>query len=177
MRKLLVNFWWIVSLSVIFAFILYWLYEPAFSFSTFIVNDVGDGYGYYNNPFLGNVRRIYMVGLAVPKPTWYFTEPGPLSCFFALNFVGSSYLIADNKISSRFKYTNLVAGLCTLSVTFYVFLFLFISYKVLKNTNLVIKIFIVCLLIIIIYTSLNGGFDWVNIFLMREHLKMTEWAD
>ena len=50
--------------------------------------------------------------------------------FFALNFVGSSYLIADNKISSRFKYTNLVAGLCTLSVTFYIFLVLFFSWWV-----------------------------------------------
>lgn len=164
MRKLLVNFWWIVSLSVIFAFILYWLYEPAFSFSPLIVNDAGDSYGYYNNPFLGNVRRIYMVGLVVPKPTWYFIEPGPLSCFFALNFVGASHLIADKKISGRFKYTNLVAGLCTLSVTFYIFLVLFFSFKVLRKANLVMKIFIGCLLIVFIYTSLNGGFDWLNIF-------------
>jgi hypothetical protein len=164
MRKLLVNFWWIVSLSVIFAFTLYWLYEPAFSYSELIVNDGGDGYAYYNNPFLGNLRRIYMVGLAVPKPTWYFTEPGPLSCFFALNFVGASHLIAEKKICGLFKYTNLVAGLCTLSVTFYIFFVLFISFKVLKNTNLMSKIFLLCLFIIFIYTSLNGGFDWLNLF-------------
>lgn len=164
LRKLLVNFWWLVSLSVIISFVLYWVYEPAFSYAPLIVNDAGDGYGYYNNLLLGNVRRIYMVGIPVPKPTWYFVEPGPLSCFFALNFVGAKNFIADKSLSDRFKYCNLIAGLCTLSVTFYIFLALFYAFKMIENSSLITKMILITILVLFAYTWFTGGFEWLNVF-------------
>jgi len=103
LRKILVNFWILVSLSVIIGFALYWVDDSVFTYAPLEVNQDGDGYDYYNNILLGNLRLPYMFGMQVPKASWYFTEAGPISCLFALNFVGAKYLIADKSHCVRFK--------------------------------------------------------------------------
>lgn len=164
LRKYLVNFWMLVSISVIFGFVLYWIYEPAFSFAPLDIGDGGDGYGYFNNPLLGNIRKIYMFGFQVPKPTWYFVEPGPLSCFLAMNFVGAKYLVSDELQCNRFKYISLIAGLCTLSVTFYIFLVLFFVLKIIGKFGFFTKLILIGFLALFVFTWFTGGFDWLNIF-------------
>lgn len=156
-------FWLIVSISVILSFILYWINPNLFSYSPIEVNEFGDGYEYYNNFYLGNLRLPYMFGNPVPKPSWYFFEAGLLSCFFMLNFVGSKYLIENRYRRIIFTYSNLIAGLCTLSVTFYLCLSFILIYYVFNNLKLLLLISIIIFLTSLILFFGFSYFDLIEL--------------
>lgn len=165
LRPLLVKFWMFVSLSVIFSFVLYWVADSAFTYAPLVINDAGDGYEYYNNILLGNIRLPYSFGMQVPKSSWYFNEAGQLSCFFALNLVGAKYLVSGRVKCFYFQAINLLAGLCTLSATFYFLLFVLLVFWLLMNMKSIAILLVALIMPLLIYVTVNLQYDWLDFFL------------
>lgn len=159
LKSAFIKFWVLVSASVIASALLFWMARDVFTYSPLIVSDAGDAYSYYNNPFLGNIRISYFFGVAVAKVSWYFIEAGPLSFFFAFNFMSASYLIDDPKKRTRFQWLSLIAGMSTLSISFYIFLAFVLGYMLLSKWKLYSAIGTVILLMAVALGSTEDMFE------------------
>lgn len=159
LKSLFIKFWVLVSVSVIASAALFWVAREVFTYSPLIVSEAGDAYSYYNNPFLGNIRISYFFGVAVAKVSWYFIEAGPLSFFFAFNFLSAKYLIDNRKKRVRFQCLSLIAGMSTLSISFYIFLVFVLGYMLLSKWKLYLGIAIIILLTAIALGSDGDMFE------------------
>jgi hypothetical protein len=159
LKSLFIKFWVLVSASVIASAVLFWVAREVFTYSPLIVSEAGDAYAYYNNPFLGNIRISYFFGVAVAKVSWYFIEAGPLSFFFAFNFLSAKYLIDNQKKQIRFQWLSLIAGMSTLSISFYIFLVFVLGYMLLSKWKLYFGIAIIILLTAIALGSTGDMFE------------------
>lgn len=90
-------------------------------------------YLYYHNSLLGNVVPKHFGIIILPRYTGWFFEPGFLGYFFGMNMFISEYLFADRRRQRHFKWLNTIAGILTVSLTFYFFLISFILFKFSKK--------------------------------------------
>jgi hypothetical protein len=145
-RRLYVNFWFVVAILTILSSIFYQA-DKSF-FYPFNLEIGKNGYEYMQNFLLGNIRIISSENFSLFKPSWYFYEYGVISGFFTLNFVGSDLLINNKKKSNRFKIANLFAGLATLSITFYIFLFLLLMTNIFRKKSIALVSFVALCIIL-----------------------------
>lgn len=155
LKALFIKFWVLVSASVIASAVLFPVAKDLFTYSPLIVSEAGDTYSYYNNPILGNIRISYFFGVAVAKVSWYFNEAGPLSFFFAFNFLSAKYLIDERIPRIRFQWLSLIAGMSTLSISFYLFLVLVVGYMIVSKWKLYSAIAAIILLTVVAL-GING---------------------
>ena len=116
-----------ISIMTIFAFVGYILglvdYQPyQFSELRYVLS----------NYFLGHISpRNYII--SIPAISGYMFEPVYLGFFYGLNVVISRQLIDDCDERSRFIALNLVAGLFTFSITYYLFFGFYFLISVIRN--------------------------------------------
>ena len=149
--NLFVNFWLLVCVLTISACIIFWFDNSFFKRLDLQIGD--NGYEYSNNFILGNIRLIAAENFILSKPSWYFYEYGVLSFFFAINYIGSDSLISNKKSNKRFKSLNLIAGLCTLSITFYIFLFVYFAINFFRRRGYRTIFFLIYSIIFIFFLS------------------------
>lgn len=126
-------FWLVVSVSVILAFIGYQLKLVSFLHWDFSEINEKAPYQYFHNLWLGNVRKHFAFDDWIPKAMWYFVEPGPLSLFFAFNFIFGDLLFTGRLRSDLFRYVNFVAGLCTISISYFLFFIIYFSARLFRS--------------------------------------------
>ena len=78
-------------------------------------------YEYFNYPLLGLVLHKHFGSYILPRYSSWFVEPGYLSFFFGANIFMARYLLFRVNWRRWFIGFNLVGGLLTFSVTFYIF--------------------------------------------------------
>lgn len=123
--------WSLASVSVILIY-----FSATFDILTFTQFDFGDvnelaPYTYYGN-LLGYFIPYHFFDLFVPKINWYLFEPIYLSFFLGLNVVVADEICSGNKKSKRFRILNMIAGFLTFSTSYFIFLFIYLVFQVLK---------------------------------------------
>jgi len=158
-KKTWLAFWFFVSLCVILGFCLYQLNIIDFTFMSFEDILGKESYHYYSHAFFGNFIQSYMLGIPVPRMTWYLFEPSMLAFFFGVNVLIADALFANKDHAKKFKLLNLVAGLLTFSNTFIIFFILYgvvmlFRLKLLRSIFYLVAPVVLISAVWVIYTAL-----------------------
>ncbi len=133
-NKLWIFIWVIMSISAPIAVLTYKIMPDYFVFNLdkpyLAISDI---YDYNNASIFGNVleKRIYIMSnyTIIPRFCGWFTEPGYISFYFGLNVCIAKTLISNNIKRNTFIFINMIGGLLTFSVTYYLFIFMYYGYK------------------------------------------------
>lgn len=85
------------------------------------IGGVQGSYYYLHNTMLANLSPKTLFGIELAQVTGFMYEGGLLGNFFGLNILVARDWINDSKKRKRFIQLNLIAGITTLSTTFFLF--------------------------------------------------------
>ena len=92
---------------------------------------VSTSYYYLNHNILGNITPRKLFGIDLGRATGFMYEPGYLAFFLGFNILGARDWIDDTRLRKRFVWLNIIAGISTLSTTFFLFFtFYFLGRKI-----------------------------------------------
>lgn len=101
-------------------------------------------------PFGVHFKRV-IGDLTVYRSFFYFVEAAHLAIFYAANIIIVAPLLKDRK--NKFVYLNVLGGILSFSITFYVVLFALYAFKKIKSFFSLVIIFLSIVLILILILS------------------------
>ena len=124
---------------------------------------VSTSYYYLNHNILGNITPRKLFGIDLGRATGFMYEPGYLAFFLGFNILGARDWIDDTRLRKRFVWLNVVAGIATISTTFFLFFTFYFLAKGIKskgNSKVIIarRIVFLTLAVFFIVLILKSGY-------------------
>ena len=126
--KMWIKLWFFLGVMAIISFAGYTTSVINFSYLDFGEIDPGAKYIYLNNLIFGNLMEKKFFDISFGRVAGYMYEPGLLSFFFGFNILIARSWVNEKQVRI-FMWVNLIAGLVTLSITFYFFMVTFFIAK------------------------------------------------
>lgn len=139
--KIWVLLWYFLCVMAILAVVGY--ATKTISFSPMNLSE--GSYYYLSNPLIGNLSPKTLFGFDFVQVTGFIYEGGLLGVFLGLNILAARDWIDDSKKQKRFIQLNFIAGIITLSTTFFLFFGIYLLAKQVfgeKKLKISIKVFV-----------------------------------
>jgi len=95
--------------------------------------DAAYSYFYFNHNILGNITPRQLFGINIGRVSGFMYEPGYLSLYLGFNILVARDWIDDTRLRKRFVWLNVVAGIATISTTFFLFFTFYFLVKGIKS--------------------------------------------
>ena len=132
-RSLWVIFAIFSSLSALFMYLIIFFYPDA-------IQDLGRSFYKYNYKYIPIIGTFLMSTDTVPRFCGYFFEPICMGMFFSLNIIAADKLISNKRGQRLFRIINFMAGVCTYSMGFFIFMVIYAIYSIFSSRSFRIAI-------------------------------------
>jgi len=129
-RKAWVYIWFLISFSAIVALI-----GNLSGLLSFYKYDFYDSYAYQFNPFVGSIKFRGLFNYKLQQYVGWVFESGQLAYYFGINIILSKIIYKKKAGYNWFGFVNMIGGLITFSVSFYlffIFYFIFLVFNKIK---------------------------------------------
>ncbi len=125
--------------------------------------DAALSYYYFNHNILGNITPRQLFGINLGRVSGFMYEPGYLAFFLGFNILVARDWIDATRLRKRFVWLNVVAGITTISTTFFLFFTFYFLAKGIKskgNSKVIIarRIVFLTLAVFFIVLILKSGY-------------------